>query len=836
VAITDHHTIDVQRVHRLQSLGGSDLLVLPGIELRTDLGGKESIHLIGIFPEDCDLSSLWTKLQGQLGLTPDDISRIGHESVYVPFTKAAETIHSLGGLVSVHGGRKSNSFENIGNNKAFKTQLKRDLVNRHIDFIEITRAEDETDYEQNVFPSIGRIPLVSGSDCHDISQYGSRLQLWIKADTTFRGLQQVANEPETRRYLGTEPEQLSRVRENGTKYIDAITIRKTYGSNLAEAWFDCSLPLNPGLVAVIGNKGSGKSALADILGLLGDTRQHKHFSFLSPGKFKGGKTQRAHHFEARLDWASGPPTAFRNLNSDISPESIESIKYLPQSYVESVCNDVNSTDSTSAFDRELDSVIFSHVPRASRLGTISLEQLIKLKTEETNSELIKLRSILAEINDEIALLEQMDTKSYSERLTNEKAGLMRELDAHLALKPTEVIRPELDERAQAEMSETSHLIESESKKLMEVRSEITEMQQAEEESAMLVVTRKKLLSQLKTLESDFERLRTESGAECASIGVTFDDLVTLTVNASPVIEAIEAAERTRTEASKMLDELNPEGLFAKLSAINTNISTLTSKLDSAGRKYQEYSASLARWKERIAMLEGDESTPGTIKYVDLKLSELPQVAARIAEREAKRREISIKIYKAISLLCDEYRDLYTPVQSFITKYAKLHKGIELDFKVHIQAHDFARTFLGWINQAKRGSFYGAEDGATLLRQLQGSADFSDADGSLEFAENIVNHLKQDHRESTKKRMNVSDQLKQSVEVTTVYDFLFGFEYLQPKYQLQWAGQPLQILSPGERGTVLLLFYLLVDKGDHPLIIDQPEENLDNQTVYPRGTP
>jgi predicted ATPase len=39
------------------------------------------------------------------------------------------------------------------------------------------------------------------------------------------------------------------------------------------------------------------------------------------------------------------------------------------------------------------------------------------------------------------------------------------------------------------------------------------------------------------------------------------------------------------------------------------------------------------------------------------------------------------------------------------------------------------------------------------------------------------------------------------------------------------------LSPGERGTLLLVFYLLVDRSDIPLLIDQPEENLDNQTVY-----
>ena len=42
---------------------------------------------------------------------------------------------------------------------------------------------------------------------------------------------------------------------------------------------------------------------------------------------------------------------------------------------------------------------------------------------------------------------------------------------------------------------------------------------------------------------------------------------------------------------------------------------------------------------------------------------------------------------------------------------------------------------------------------------------------------------------------------------------------------------LPALSPGERGALLLLFYLFIDMDDKPLIIDQPEENLDNESVY-----
>ena len=61
--------------------------------------------------------------------------------------------------------------------------------------------------------------------------------------------------------------------------------------------------------------------------------------------------------------------------------------------------------------------------------------------------------------------------------------------------------------------------------------------------------------------------------------------------------------------------------------------------------------------------------------------------------------------------------------------------------------------------------------------------------------------------------------------------MFGLDYLVPRYALKMEGKELFELSPGERGLLLLLFYLLVEKSDGPLILDQPEENLDNETVH-----
>ena len=69
------------------------------------------------------------------------------------------------------------------------------------------------------------------------------------------------------------------------------------------------------------------------------------------------------------------------------------------------------------------------------------------------------------------------------------------------------------------------------------------------------------------------------------------------------------------------------------------------------------------------------------------------------------------------------------------------------------------------------------------------------------------------------------------QVTDLYNYIFSLDYLKPTYQLKLFGKGIEQLSPGERGHLLLVFYLLVDKDDRPLIIDQPEGNLDGQSIY-----
>jgi hypothetical protein len=63
-------------------------------------------------------------------------------------------------------------------------------------------------------------------------------------------------------------------------------------------------------------------------------------------------------------------------------------------------------------------------------------------------------------------------------------------------------------------------------------------------------------------------------------------------------------------------------------------------------------------------------------------------------------------------------------------------------------------------------------------------------------------------------------------------WLYGTEHIRIQYSIDYDGIDIRKLSPGARGIVLLLLYLaLDDTDDRPLIIDQPEENLDPKSVF-----
>ena len=63
-------------------------------------------------------------------------------------------------------------------------------------------------------------------------------------------------------------------------------------------------------------------------------------------------------------------------------------------------------------------------------------------------------------------------------------------------------------------------------------------------------------------------------------------------------------------------------------------------------------------------------------------------------------------------------------------------------------------------------------------------------------------------------------------------WLYGTDHIKIQYGIDYDGVDIRKLSPGTRGIILLLLYLALDDADdRPLIIDQPEENLDPKSIF-----
>jgi hypothetical protein len=242
---------------------------------------------------------------------------------------------------------------------------------------------------------------------------------------------------------------------------------------------------------------------------------------------------------------------------------------------------------------------------------------------------------------------------------------------------------------------------------------------------------------------------------------------------------------------------------------------------------------MREWQQRKEQIEGLETAPGSLRYIESQLKYIEaQLPAEIAAAKNDRRAVALSIHKCISAVREIYEELFAPVQHLISQEIVIKEGFKLSFVSSIVQRGFARDFFDQhVSQGVNGSFCGKEPGEKRLRDLVEDCDFNDPQQAIDFAQAVEEHLSFDLRSNKRLPMQIAAQLRKSSNPRALYDYVWSFKYLIPEYSLKLDAKDLTQLSPGERGALLLVFYLLVDKSDSPIIVDQPEENLDNQTVF-----
>ena len=738
-------------------------------------------------------------------------------------------------------------------------------------FLRTDRAQEQGEF-------ILQKPVLSGCDAHSLADLDTGLgrvvhdpsggkllePTWIKADLTYEGLKQIIFEPSDRVFIGKEPEIEVRVRENKTKYIEALQLTSVDGYDGQHgAWFnEEKILLGKELVAIIGNKGSGKSAVTDAIGLLGnshnqstqspDGRSRNLFSFLNSEKFL--KKGCASNFVGTLNWYEGEPDK-KNLNGKVDQTIPERVEYLPQKYLEGICANIADDE----FRSTLDKVIFRYVRPQDLHGQRDLAGLVKFLATQVESKIHDFKHDLHLANEEIVSIEKRLVEDYEKKVKEKLRLRQEELAVHVSNRPEAVPKPpekdsDVSDADVASIEELSQEIDMCDGQIERLEKERGDTNRALEELRQFRQAIEREAGNLARLESQYQKV-------LDSEGLQFDDVVQLSldytkldahiVKKSNRLDEINELLATEEElAAKYFLEDDVEDEFEKARSksivfrkanLRQKKKELVEKLAAPGRAYQAFLTNHRSWDERKKIIRGADQDPtrDSIKGLEKELESIRTVYPNTLRRARDERElISKKIFRKKR----EYTRVYEVIKQSIDREIENCRDELGGYSISVEAglrldSSFVDQFLRFVNQNKRGSFYGREEGRARLQSSLASLDTWESEGEVFNALNeIVEALHADKRDNLQsgedKRRDVFKQMiGQDQSLIDLYDFLFGFDYLSTKYDLKVDKKDLSELSPGERGGLLLIFYLMLDKRDIPLVIDQPEDNLDNKSVY-----
>lgn len=676
--------------------------------------------------------------------------------------------------------------------------------------------------------------LLDCSDSHYFSDSKEKDRIgkcytWLKADTTFEGLKQILNEKKDRVYIGDLPPKLNLIQNNKTKYINSVQIYKKSNTRETDIWFNNNITFSSDLVAIIGNKGNGKSALADIIALAGNTKNHGDFSFLTKNKFR--ENNLARNFEAKIIWESGIVEIPVSLDVNPEPTKLEKVKYIPQQFLEKLCNNENNK-----FENELKKVIFSHVGQEDRLNQNSLDELIEQKSITIIQSIDIIRNQIVGLNKKIIKLENEVKPSYVGKIEESIKNKTEELKAHDDSKPLEENLPIDAPEIQSQLNAITATITNLNKSRQDLISAINESQESLNKNKLKLAALKSLNEKLDNFEKQYEILKNGMSEEFVLLNIKEESIISSIITLKIERNIINQLQNTiEAEVTKLMQQLNPDessltSLLYQMKQLDLEITNLQNKLDEPNKRYQVYLSKLKQWEITRSQIVGDEEKNGTLKFYENTLSYIKSTLPVDLEKLIKDRSEKVEeIYSYISKLVIILETLYKPVQTYFSTHKLSDPDFKLNFEVILKASDFIEGFLKFINQGVKGNFYGNIEGRKKIQTLLDEVNLKNSDELIKFLNDILFLLEEKQGQSQK--YEIENQLTKTSSKEDLYNYIFSLAFLMPSYGLKLGDKELSKLSPGEKGALLLMFYLLVDKDDIPLIIDQPEENLDNQSVF-----
>lgn len=649
---------------------------------------------------------------------------------------------------------------------------------------------------------------IHGSDAHKLADVGTTAgnrYTWVKGDATFEALRQACLEPKERVIVAEQPPKGAL----DYRIIDSVSVTG------ADWVAPPDIPLAPGLVAIIGARGSGKTTLADLIAAGAGAAS----TDASDKTFLQRASQHLTGTNVGLAWGDGASTG-----ADLSPRLLNArdtphVQYLSQQFVERLCSSEGVTDELLG---EIERVIFEAHPYEDRLGASSFGELLHLRASHGRD----LRRFAQSEIDSLA--EQIE----AERGARDQLPGLRKEKARLTRLLVE------DKRARGGLVVVGG--EARAKRLEEVNTALV-LKQAEVD---VLKRREKSLVDLAEVVGDIRTrrlpaIRTELERDYAGAGLTVAEWQNfdLTFVGDPsklvnerlvgvreaIVDLLGSAIPKPSQSAHELPPFVPDGAGLSnptLAALRAEAWRLSELIGLDGNRQRQ----LQTLNDKIA------KTEAALVSIDWNIDTADGAAGRIRALMLKRKQAYASLFDGFKSEQEQLEAMYSPLRDMLGAEQGTLGKLTFSVKRVVNVETWSKRGESLLD-LRTGVFRGRGELLNQVREKLLPAWVSGASAEAAEAMSVFREEHDQHFiEQTKAPAgDVHAFRKWAAEISI---WLNSTEHISVQYGVEYDGVDIEQLSPGTRGIVLLLLYLAVDQSDdRPLIIDQPEENLDPKSIF-----
>jgi ABC-type cobalamin/Fe3+-siderophores transport system ATPase subunit len=854
IAVTDYYVTDTyEEVLRHMAVGRlpSTKLVFPNVELRLDVatakGGFVNLHLF-VSPEDPqhleELRRLLSRLQfnvmqDRFDCTRADLIRLGKKAdpnitderaalaygasqFKVNFRTLREVFSESGWakkniLIAVSGGATDGTS---GVREAADQTIRREIEGfAHVIFAASPAQREFWLGQKDLTPEEirarygGLKPCLHGSDAHKLddvaSPFGNRFS-WIKGGLEFDALRQASIDPAGRAYVGEQPPRSAMP----SQVISQVQLRNADWATTPD------IPLNHGLVAIIGARGSGKTALADVIAAGCDAISPSVWNAdenISPS-FLARARKLIGNASTTLTWGGGATVTRALDGSDANDHmTFPRARYLSQQFVEELCSAKGVSDGLID---EIERVIFESYSLDDREWALDFAELRDQQTSRFQQAREREAEAIADISERIAT--ELGKESLVAPLTNQvvqKRKLIAEYTADrtkLVVKGTEaqVTRHTQFSAAAQELRNKIHSLGDQRRTFVALQDEVRSMRATRAPEMLRQAQARHVNSGLSAKQWDEFLLIYKGDVDKSLIAyIAWADAEVRKLNGVPpppgdpnVARIPDNADLSALPLAPIAAEMTRlEALFSADKLVRDQYTTLT------GRIAQETSA---------------------LQTLETRLTDAQGAALRRKNLQIERDDTYGRVFEAIINEQNALVGLYAPLMARLAASSGTLK--KLCFSVRRIADvqlwgSIAEEEL--LDRRKTGPFYGR--GSLIAAATEALKSVWETGPAVEVQAAMTAFMTKYWRDLLSHApFAPTQQAEFRAWLKRFAHWLFGTDHITVQYEISYDGVDIRNLSPGTRGIVLLLLYLaLDDSDDRPLIIDQPEENLDPKSVF-----